>query len=115
MGGARVWTPKLLSVRGPAFWFRTHDDLWGDPRREYVRAAARSMRADQQGLATVTCRSWSRDDHQGWAFRNARWFSHAARNASSPSSRRMWWDWRVSLRATERVARFAPALAATVV
>jgi hypothetical protein len=104
------WTPRLISVRGPAF-VPGHMMAGGVPHGRYKRG-----RSFSSGRPAIAGGSYSREQAARIIRTGAptgRAWAHAAWNASSPSSLKMWWAWRASLRATDNVARLAPSRAAT--
>ena len=95
---------------------RRHDDRLGVPRDECGRsiccgpAGASSVHAG--GGAGREQKPHARWRHRDWLGSDARHVStvgHTAANASSPRARGRWWQRRVSLRATDSIARLLPS------
>ncbi len=104
------WAPRLISVRGPAF-VPGHMMAGGVPHGRYVRG--RSFYSGRPATAGGSYRQEQAAQIIRTGAPTGRAWAHAAWNASSPSSLKMWWAWRASLRATDNVARLAPSRAAT--
>jgi hypothetical protein len=92
-----------LGARG----LRRHDGGWGDPERVCGRSfckrlagAGRQQGTLGAGRGFTSCGRWRGTGVQS---------SFAGVQAWSPSARRVWWQRRTSLRATDRVARSEPS------
>ena len=106
----RSWAPRLISVRGPVF-VPGHMMAAGVPPGRYV--GGRSFYSGRPPTAGGSYRQEQAAEVIRTGAPTGRAWTHGAWDASPPSSLKMWWAWRASLRATDNVARWAPSRAAT--